>query len=50
MLRRSLAGLVEPSAFAAAGIRPEARAEELGIDEWVALARAAAAGACSGDE
>ena len=50
MLRRSLAGLVEPSAFAAAGIRPEARAEELGVDEWVALARAAAAGACSGDE
>ena len=40
MLRRSLAGLVDPSAFVAAGIRPEARAEELGIADWVALARA----------
>ena len=36
MLRRSLAGLVDPAAFAAAGIRPEARAEELGIADWVA--------------
>jgi 16S rRNA (adenine1518-N6/adenine1519-N6)-dimethyltransferase len=47
MLRRSLAALVPPAAFAAAGVRPEARAEELGLPEWVALARAAtrAAGA-----
>ncbi|MGQ0520706.1 MAG: 16S rRNA (adenine(1518)-N(6)/adenine(1519)-N(6))-dimethyltransferase RsmA [Actinomycetota bacterium] len=34
MLRRALAGEVEPGAFAAAGIRPEARAEELGIEDW----------------
>jgi 16S rRNA (adenine1518-N6/adenine1519-N6)-dimethyltransferase len=40
MLRRSLAGLVEPDAFAAAGIRPEARAEELGVDDWGRLASA----------
>ena len=39
MLRRSLAGVVEPEAFAAAGIRPEARAEELGVAEWGRLAR-----------
>ena len=39
MLRRSLAGLVDADAFAAAGIRPEARAEELGVADWGALAR-----------
>jgi 16S rRNA (adenine1518-N6/adenine1519-N6)-dimethyltransferase len=38
MLRRSLAGVVPPEAFAAAGIRPEARAEELGVEEWGRLA------------
>ncbi|MBK9180528.1 MAG: 16S rRNA (adenine(1518)-N(6)/adenine(1519)-N(6))-dimethyltransferase RsmA [Acidimicrobiales bacterium] len=38
MLRRSLAGLVAPEAFAAAGVRPEARAEELGVEEWGRLA------------
>lgn len=38
MLRRSLAGLVEASAFEAAGIRPEARAEELGVQDWGRLA------------
>jgi 16S rRNA (adenine1518-N6/adenine1519-N6)-dimethyltransferase len=43
MLRRSLGGLVPPSAFAAAGIRPEARAEELGVEEWGRLAAAAPA-------
>ena len=41
MLRRSLAGLVPPGAFAAAGVRPEARAEELGVEEWGRLAAAA---------
>lgn len=40
MLRRSLASLVEPDHFETAGIRPEARAEELGVDEWAALASA----------
>lgn len=34
MLRRALAGLVGDEAFAAAGIRPEARAEELDVDAW----------------
>jgi len=41
MLRRSLAGLVGPDDFAAAGIRPEARAEELGVEEWGRLAACA---------
>jgi 16S rRNA (adenine1518-N6/adenine1519-N6)-dimethyltransferase len=38
MLRRALADLVAPDAFACAGIRPEARAEELGVDDWGRLA------------
>jgi 16S rRNA (adenine1518-N6/adenine1519-N6)-dimethyltransferase len=38
MLRRSLAGIVTPEAFAAAGIRPEARAEELSLEDWARLA------------
>jgi 16S rRNA (adenine1518-N6/adenine1519-N6)-dimethyltransferase len=37
MLRRSLAGLVGPSGFEAAGVRPEARAEELTLVEWARL-------------
>ena len=40
MLRRSLAGLVDPATFAAAGVRPEARAEELSVEEWGRLASA----------
>jgi 16S rRNA (adenine1518-N6/adenine1519-N6)-dimethyltransferase len=40
MLRRSLAGLVDAEAFAAAGVRPEARAEELGLAEWARLVTA----------
>jgi 16S rRNA (adenine1518-N6/adenine1519-N6)-dimethyltransferase len=40
MLRRSLAGRADPEAFAAAGVRPEARAEELDLDAWIALAAA----------
>jgi 16S rRNA (adenine1518-N6/adenine1519-N6)-dimethyltransferase len=39
MLRRSLAGVVEPEAFERAGIRPDARAEELSVEEWGRLAR-----------
>jgi 16S rRNA (adenine1518-N6/adenine1519-N6)-dimethyltransferase len=34
MLRRSLAGVVDPSIFAAAAVNPEARAEELSIEDW----------------
>jgi len=40
MLRRSLAGVVEASAFERAGIRPEARPEELDVDAWGRLADA----------
>jgi 16S rRNA (adenine1518-N6/adenine1519-N6)-dimethyltransferase len=38
MLRRALAGVVDPDAFARAGVRPEARAEELDIAAWGRLA------------
>jgi 16S rRNA (adenine1518-N6/adenine1519-N6)-dimethyltransferase len=38
MLRRALAGLVSAEAFEAAGIRPEARAEELDVQAWGRLA------------
>jgi len=38
MLRRSLAGVVDPGAFDRAGIRPDARAEELTVEEWGRLA------------
>ena len=38
MLRRSLGELVPPEAFPAAGIRPEARAEELSVEHWGRLA------------
>jgi 16S rRNA (adenine1518-N6/adenine1519-N6)-dimethyltransferase len=38
MLRRSLAGLVDPRAFERAGVRPEARAEELSLQDWARLA------------
>jgi hypothetical protein len=41
MLRRSLAGLVDPSAFERARIAPDARAETLGLEDWVRLAEAA---------
>jgi 16S rRNA (adenine1518-N6/adenine1519-N6)-dimethyltransferase len=38
MLRRSLAGLVDEAVFACAGVRPEARAEELDVEAWGRLA------------
>jgi 16S rRNA (adenine1518-N6/adenine1519-N6)-dimethyltransferase len=41
MLRRSLAGLVTPEAFAAADVQPDARAEELSVEDWGRLALAA---------
>ncbi len=43
MLRRSLSGLVEPAAFATAEVRPEARAEELSVEDWGRLATASSA-------
>jgi 16S rRNA (adenine1518-N6/adenine1519-N6)-dimethyltransferase len=39
MLRGTLAGLVTPEAFEAAGVRPESRAEELDVEAWGRLAR-----------
>jgi 16S rRNA (adenine1518-N6/adenine1519-N6)-dimethyltransferase len=39
MLRRALAGLVTPEQMAAAGVRPEARAEELDVATWARLAQ-----------
>jgi 16S rRNA (adenine1518-N6/adenine1519-N6)-dimethyltransferase len=41
MLRRSLAGLVTPADFEAAGVDPEARAEDLDVAAWGRLAAAA---------
>jgi 16S rRNA (adenine1518-N6/adenine1519-N6)-dimethyltransferase len=41
MLRQSLAGVVPPEAFAAAGVDPAARAENLGVEEWGRLAACA---------
>ncbi|MDQ4134483.1 MAG: 16S rRNA (adenine(1518)-N(6)/adenine(1519)-N(6))-dimethyltransferase RsmA, partial [Actinomycetota bacterium] len=38
MLRRSLAGLVGGEGFSCAGVRPEARAEELDVEAWGRLA------------
>ena len=42
MLRRALAGVVGDDVFAAAGIRPEARAEELDVEAWGRLTACAA--------
>jgi 16S rRNA (adenine1518-N6/adenine1519-N6)-dimethyltransferase len=38
MLRRSLVGVVDPTAFEVAGVAPTVRAEQLGLDEWCRLA------------
>jgi 16S rRNA A1518/A1519 N6-dimethyltransferase RsmA/KsgA/DIM1 with predicted DNA glycosylase/AP lyase activity len=43
MLRRSLAGAIAPAVFEAAGVSPEARPEQLAIDDWVRLTNAAGA-------
>jgi len=47
MLRRSLVDRVEPAMFAAAGVSPEARPEELDVHAWGRLATAVCAGAKS---
>ena len=44
MLRRSLTGLVGAADFAAAGVRPDARAEELAVEDWGRLADAVGTG------
>lgn len=41
MLRQSLSGVVPPEAFTAAGIDPEARAENLSVQDWGRLAACA---------
>ncbi|HEX6395187.1 MAG TPA: 16S rRNA (adenine(1518)-N(6)/adenine(1519)-N(6))-dimethyltransferase RsmA [Acidimicrobiales bacterium] len=38
MLRRALSGLASPGAFEAAGVAPEARAEQLTVEDWGRLA------------
>jgi 16S rRNA (adenine1518-N6/adenine1519-N6)-dimethyltransferase len=38
MLRRSLAELIDAAGFERAGVRPDARAEELSIEDWGRLA------------
>jgi 16S rRNA (adenine1518-N6/adenine1519-N6)-dimethyltransferase len=40
MLRRSLAGVVDAETFALAGVRPEARAEEVSLEGWAQLVNA----------
>jgi 16S rRNA (adenine1518-N6/adenine1519-N6)-dimethyltransferase len=42
MLRKSLRDIVSAEQFERAGISPEARPEELGLDEWCRLAGACA--------
>jgi 16S rRNA A1518/A1519 N6-dimethyltransferase RsmA/KsgA/DIM1 with predicted DNA glycosylase/AP lyase activity len=39
MLRGSLAGLVDATAFERAGISPESRAEQLSVADWGRLAQ-----------
>ncbi|MEA3020165.1 MAG: rRNA (adenine1518-N6/adenine1519-N6)-dimethyltransferase, partial [Actinomycetota bacterium] len=41
MLRRSLAGSVSDDAFVCAGVRPDARPEELDVHAWGRLSRCA---------
>lgn len=48
MLRRALAGVVEPGAFAAAGVAPEDRAESLDVAAWGRLAATREAGVSRG--
>jgi 16S rRNA (adenine1518-N6/adenine1519-N6)-dimethyltransferase len=38
MLRRSLASLIDPAAFERAGVPPDARPEQLSLDDWDRLA------------
>ncbi len=48
MLRRSLGGVVSPEAFAAAGVAPDDRPEQLGVAQWGALTAAVLAEAGPG--
>ena len=49
MLRRSLAGAVGPDAFAAAGVAPDGRAEDLAVGDWGRLAEAVRTGSVRTD-
>ena len=40
MLRGSLRGIVETVSFDEANVRPDARPEELSLEEWIRLTRA----------
>ncbi|MDC1389952.1 16S rRNA (adenine(1518)-N(6)/adenine(1519)-N(6))-dimethyltransferase RsmA [Acidimicrobiales bacterium] len=40
MLRKSLSGLVTPEQFAAAGVASDSRPEQIGVEQWCALAKA----------
>ncbi len=42
MLRRSLAGRIDPAGFDAAGVDPQTRPEQLAVDAWIRLAEEAA--------
>ena len=44
MLRRSLSGIVSPEAFEVAGIDPQARPEQLSVEEWGRLTEAVVSG------
>ncbi|MDY7101098.1 MAG: 16S rRNA (adenine(1518)-N(6)/adenine(1519)-N(6))-dimethyltransferase RsmA [Actinomycetota bacterium] len=50
MLRRSLAGVVAPEVFAAAGIDPQLRPEQLDLAAWAALTAAVHAGGGAADD
>lgn len=43
MLRATLGDVVDPASFDRAGVSPTARPEELGVEDWAALARSCAA-------
>ena len=43
MLRRSLAGTLDPAVFTSAGVSPESRPEQLAVDDWVRLTNATVA-------
>lgn len=49
MLRKSLAGVVDPETFEAADVSPTSRPEELGVDDWCRLTEAHLARPTVGD-
>jgi 16S rRNA (adenine1518-N6/adenine1519-N6)-dimethyltransferase len=49
MLRRALSGIVSPDRFAHAGVAPDARAEQLSVEDWGRLAAAVARDRAEGE-